>query len=226
MRFPSSIKNLFFSTRQQDKASLDRLPNEVLVCILCDYLEYPDILALREVRRLMHGRCVLAHLVLSSQTSQFYADLTNQPVVWTRLLKRTSGPLPHLPPEAHHNLHNLRSDQLEQLFKHAYDVDQAWMQPGEQTVSRFLDIGEYVSEMVVLPGGRYIVASVSDETRVWWQLVVYDTASADADVPVARYSTPTRPYGLQAKFMEYQGHRCIVLGFLARKWKNMEDENK
>jgi hypothetical protein len=49
-QLPSSISLLFNSVRQKNKASLDRIPNDVLVDVVFDYLDVPDIISLRQVR--------------------------------------------------------------------------------------------------------------------------------------------------------------------------------
>lgn len=207
MRFGFLLAMMFNTARMDNqterKPTLDLIPNDVLVDLVFDYLELQDILAIRRV-------------------SKLYCHLTRQPIIWKRLLKRTKLLLPPLPPEANHELGNLKGSAAERFFMRAYEVDKAWREAHKQprsTVWEF-DAKGYVAEMALLPGGRYLVASVSDRDKWNWMLVLYAIRDRGPAEPLVAYKTESRALMLQAKFSDYKGKRGIAVSYLLRRWKH------
>lgn len=68
--------------------------------------------------------------------------------------------------------------------------------------------------MVILPGGAHLVASVREETRNSFALVVFvlDYRNGGA-LPLAKADTPTQAYNLQAKYMKLHGQSGIMIAY-------------
>ncbi|GBE77179.1 hypothetical protein SCP_0100510 [Sparassis crispa] len=68
--------------------------------------------------------------------------------------------------------------------------------------------------MVLLPGARYLVASVTDDAGLNYAVVVFsvDRTSLGA-VPLAKTLTLTKAYNLRAKYMTVHGESGIVVAF-------------
>lgn len=132
-------------------------------------------------------------------------------------MRRTKLPLPALPAHVCHSIDNFKDDEAERFLTHACRLDRAWQSPAEQTERWTFNAQDYVSEMVVLPGGRFMVASISDESRRDWRVVVYFMGERRAVAMIQR-GTKERAYGLQAKFMEVGGDKCIVVAYTTRVW--------
>lgn len=80
--------------------------------------------------------------------------------------------------------------------------------------------------MVILPGGVYLVASVREETRNSFALMIFvlDHRNGGA-LPLARTDTPTQAYNLQAKYMNLHGQNGITIAYTikvirSKKYKN------
>jgi len=68
--------------------------------------------------------------------------------------------------------------------------------------------------MVILPGGDYLIASVREETRNSFALMVFvlDYRNGGA-LPLARTGTPAQAYNLQAKYMNLHGQNGITIAY-------------
>lgn len=84
-----------------------------------------------------------------------------------------------------------------------------------------------VQSMVILPGGKYLVCSVKDEQRNCYALMIYvlDYRRAGA-LALAKTSTPTKAYNLQAKYMTYQGYKGIMVSYSLRDVKSRKHRKK
>jgi hypothetical protein len=78
----------------------------------------------------------------------------------------------------------------------------------------------HVQSMEILPGGKYLVASVRDETRNCYGVMIFalDYRIGGA-LALAKTSTPTKPYNLQAKYMIYEHLKGIVIAYTLRDTK-------
>ncbi|EKM55094.1 uncharacterized protein PHACADRAFT_255465 [Phanerochaete carnosa HHB-10118-sp] len=160
------------------------------------------------------------------QVSRLYCHLTKQAVIWKRLLRRTTLLLPPLPPEADHDLGNMKGSSAEHFFMRAYELDKAWREAHQQPPSAVweFDAKGYVAEMVLLPGGRYLLASVSDRDKWQWMLVLYAVHDRGPAEPLVAYRTESRAQMLQAKFSAYRGARGIVVSYLVRRWRHADQD--
>ena len=80
-----------------------------------------------------------------------------------------------------------------------------------------------IAEMVVLPGGRYLVASVSDAAMLKWQVKVFVMDDRNRALAVMSLDTKTKAYNLQAKYLTVKGVRSLVIAYVRRDWRRRDD---
>ncbi|KIP08863.1 hypothetical protein PHLGIDRAFT_34752 [Phlebiopsis gigantea 11061_1 CR5-6] len=195
---PPSVSLLFNTTRQRDKASLDVISNDILVDIMSNYLDVEDVLALRQVSRL-------------------YNSLSRQPVIWRRLLRRTTLPIPPLCPR--YKLESITGKDAEELLCRAYELDRIWKAPPQQTDRWKFDSTEgYVAEMTMVAGGQFLLASVSNEHKEDWRIVIYAMHGREQVYPVAHLQTATKAYDIKAKWLRIEGKRSLSITYTIRKF--------
>ncbi|KIP03150.1 hypothetical protein PHLGIDRAFT_498120 [Phlebiopsis gigantea 11061_1 CR5-6] len=189
--------------------SLDALPNDVLVDHVFKYLDVQDILRLR-------------------QASRFFDALTRHVVVWKRLLQSTSSLVPPLlrpknPPAAESSAHD-----LERIVVSAHALDKAWQNPAAAPRQWHFNAHWSVREMAVVPGGEFLVASVSDGADSGTKenecaVVVYamDTRSTTVVVPVIWLSTPGVAHDLSARSLCMDKVDGIAVTYVNREWEDV-----
>ncbi|KAI0340012.1 hypothetical protein BDW22DRAFT_1335076 [Trametopsis cervina] len=202
----SPIARFFSHLHPPSKASLNILPNDILVDVVFTYLSVRDILRMRRV-------------------SKLYYQLTHHPVIWKRLLRTSHLPIPPLPPTSRHSLENLTGLEAERLLTRAHSLDKIWRwsppESGEGDLyERWeFDAQRHVAHMVLLPGSQYLVASVSDATRQDWALIIYVLDSRYNVIPIAKTDTRTKAYNLQAKYLTVNGVHGITISYVRRDWR-------
>lgn len=74
--------------------------------------------------------------------------------------------------------------------------------------------------MTILPGGKYLVASVTDAGHKRYALMIFvlDHHGRPA-VALAQVETKTRAYDLQAKYMSLRGDQGIMIAFVRREFE-------
>jgi hypothetical protein len=76
-----------------------------------------------------------------------------------------------------------------------------------------------VLSMVVLPGGKHLVASVADHTYAIYSLMVFVVDYRHGGlVPLAKTPTETKAFNLRAKYMTVRGIRGIVVAYVRREF--------
>lgn len=115
--------------------------------------------------------------------------------------------------------------EVEALVTRAVSCDDNWRRPLAKLytwnmVSAYYDI----RDMKLLPGGRFLVASVQHGSRYF--IVIYNMDSPRGSLPVARYDIPVKGYNLDAKYLRYRGHDGIMISFFGRCWETITEENK
>jgi hypothetical protein len=160
----------------------------------------------------------------SSQVCKLYYYLTQQPIIWKRFLHRLKIPIPPLPPTARYTLGKL-ARQVEELVIRAISLDDNWRSLTPKTY-RIHELKAYheVLEMTVLPGGKYLVASVDQGFRRYAIIIFALDHTGGESVALARTTTDTKAYSLQAKFMTHHDIQGIVISYLTRKFKGRELE--
>ncbi|EGO19043.1 hypothetical protein SERLADRAFT_411939 [Serpula lacrymans var. lacrymans S7.9] len=181
--------------------SLSTLSDDILVDHVFVYLTVEDILSLRTVSRL-------------------YYNLSHQGIIWKRFLQSLGYEAPPLPPSTRYALHSITSFEAERLVTRALTLRQNWMSP--EPVAKDLHCFRayrQILSMVALPGGKHLVASVSNPDRNHFSLVVYVLDHrVGGVVPLAETPVKRKAYDLRVKYMTIEGVRSIVIAFNRRKF--------
>ncbi|KAI8974769.1 hypothetical protein BD414DRAFT_424052 [Trametes punicea] len=194
-----------FSGTSIRKDCLDRLPNDVLIDGVMSYLDILDILRLRRV-------------------SWLYYQLTHHAAVWKRLLRSANIPLPPLPPTARHTPAQMTGLEVERLLCRAYSLDLNWRRRSPRCILEWqLNAYHRVLEMVLLPGGRYLVASVTDPSEEQYSLVVYTVDPPALSKPIAKTGTEMKAYALRAKFVTIKGQKSLAIAYIRRTYHHKTD---
>ncbi|KAI0628081.1 hypothetical protein C8Q77DRAFT_1068627 [Trametes polyzona] len=205
--FPGKLYDRFTGVRPRDD-SLDRLSKDVLVEILSYYLDLFDILRMRQVSRLYH-------------------NLTHHAIVWKRLLRRIDMPLPPVPPTSRHTPDCMTGLEIERLICRAYSLHINWERHYPRCLHAWsLEAFHKVHEMVLLPGGRYIVASVSDPKGLRHALMVYALDAMGCSRPIAKTDMPTKVFAIRAKYVTIKGDKSIAIAYLRRDYHHKTDKRK
>ncbi|OAX39527.1 hypothetical protein K503DRAFT_739250 [Rhizopogon vinicolor AM-OR11-026] len=180
--------------------SLSMLSDDILVDHIFEYLMVEDILCLRMVNKL------------------FY-NLTHHGIIWKRFLRRIGPNGPALPPSRRYSPHSLTSFEAERLVIRAITVHKNWIRPNPLAVSLLsAQAHRHILSMVVLPGGKYLVASACNPARTHYSLVVYVLDHRISGiVPLAETPVRGKAYHLCAKFMNVEGTPSICIGYIRRK---------
>ncbi|OSD04965.1 hypothetical protein PYCCODRAFT_1362559 [Trametes coccinea BRFM310] len=193
------------SERLPRKDCLDRLPNDVLLDGIMSYLDIFDILRLRRV-------------------STLYYELTHHAAIWKRLLRQADVPLPPLPPTARHTPSRMNSFEVERLLCRAYSHHFNWSGYKPRCFSEWTFNSHHrVLEMVWVPGGRYLVASVTDPTETKYSLVIFTVDINKRCRPIAKTDTQTKAYGLRVKYVTVRGEKSLAVAYLRREYHHKTD---
>ncbi|KAI0340010.1 hypothetical protein BDW22DRAFT_1360487 [Trametopsis cervina] len=200
---PSSIQSVLRFFLPAREPCIQRLPDEVLVDLIFSYLDVEDILHLRQVCKWLY-------------------DLTHQAVVWKRVLKRISTRIP-TPPTPRYAFEHLTAANAESLVVQALSLESNWHRDVPDLQTRSFRFQHNVAEMVVLPGGHYLVASVSDPKRTQWDVMVCALDPRYGVVPIAKSPTKTKAYNLQARYSTVNGVSGITIAYVRRDWVHRQD---
>ncbi|KAI6048065.1 hypothetical protein EDC04DRAFT_51039 [Pisolithus marmoratus] len=179
--------------------SLNALSDDVLIEVF-SYLDVEDIMSLRSVNKL-------------------YYNLTHQGIIWKRFLKRIGPNAPQLPPSSRYSSRFLTSFEAERLVVRAITLDMNWVSSRPSTLFRKSFLAHrLVQSMVVLPGGKYMVASVSNWAKNLYSLCVFALDHrVGGIVPLAETPVKQKAYNIRAKYMTVDGNPSIVIAYVRRK---------
>lgn len=117
--------------------------------------------------------------------------------------------------------------EAERLLKRALSLDANWKSNNPSTFREWsFDAHYHILEMQQLPGGQYVVASVTDPGEQKYSLVVYSMDTLGSARAVAAIDTVTKAYSLQAKYMTVRGIPSIVIAFLRRDYHHKSDRRR
>ncbi|KIJ66452.1 hypothetical protein HYDPIDRAFT_180871 [Hydnomerulius pinastri MD-312] len=186
--------------RLKELPSLSTLSDDILVDQVFSYLDVEDIISLRQV-------------------SKLYYNLTHQGIIWKKFLKKIGPNAPQLPPSTRHSPRFLTSFEAERLVTRAITLQKNWTSASPHPL--FLNsfqVHRLVQSMVVLPGGKYMVASVSNLAKTHYSLVVFALDHRIGGiVPLAETPAKQKAYNLTAKYMDINGTPSIVIAYIRRK---------
>ncbi|KAH9949414.1 hypothetical protein B0H21DRAFT_133036 [Amylocystis lapponica] len=208
---PLHFKSLDFLIRCRksgaDPCYISKLPNDILVDQVFYHLEVVDVIHMRQV-------------------SKLYYYLTHHSSIWKRLLRWAEVPLPPLPPTSRYSLGQLNGMEAERILLRAVSIEQNWAMRSPRCIHHWkFNAYHNVHSMVILPGGQYAVASVSDgKARTNYSIVIFVMDySCYGAVPLAKTPTTTKAFHLQAKYMTIKGSRGIVISYVRRDYKHASD---
>lgn len=137
-------------------------------------------------------------------------------------------PLPPLPPTARHSLKDVSSLEVERLLIRPLSLEKEWQKEKADCYDEWkFNAHHCVQSMIILPGGQYLVASVSDTEEKYFSLLVFvlDHPYGRA-VPLAKTPTGTKAYSLQAKYMTVKGRRGITISYICRDFRYKADARR
>ncbi|KAJ8523092.1 hypothetical protein ONZ45_g433 [Pleurotus djamor] len=180
------------------------LPYDIFLDNIFPHLSVEDIICLRRVNKLLYL-------------------LTCEPIIWKRFLLRMSFPLPPLRPTYRFSLQKFDFE-AEQLVTRAISLDDNWRNHNTAVRNREdYATDRVILEMKLLPGGKYLVTSDTDERRFRYGMTIYSLEDPGGLRPVARIDTGTRVFHIQAKYMKYEGQQALVVACLQRHLTNEAD---
>ncbi|KAG5731284.1 hypothetical protein E4T56_gene6520 [Termitomyces sp. T112] len=188
-------KVLRFFAQPNPTSAAANFPLDIFVDNISPHLQLEDILALRRVNK-------------------YYFHLTHEPLIWKRFLQELRIPLPPIRPTLSYSVQS--SDyEFEQLVSRAVSIEDNWRKRQPTVVStKFLDANLEVLDMKLLPGGKYLVASIRDNYRFF--IALYHLDHPSGPHILARCQIPTKAYQLQAKYMTYKDKPVIMIVHLCR----------
>ncbi len=114
--------------------------------------------------------------------------------------------------------------EAERLLLRAYSLDHNWKLTNPEVIRIWtFDANYRVLEVKPLPGGNYVVASVTNATDSKYFLVIYAMDTLGCARAVAAMDTPSRAYSVEAKYMNVKDTPSIVIAFLHRDYHHKSD---
>ncbi|KAI0816802.1 hypothetical protein BC628DRAFT_1405603 [Trametes gibbosa] len=197
-----------FIGRQPRKDCLDRLKDDILLDCVMSRLDVVDIIRLRQV-------------------SKLYYELTQHAALWKRLLQSSTMHLPPVPPTSRHTPHRMTGLEAERMVCRAYSLHMNWERSSPCCYRQWeFESHHRVLEMTLLPGGRYLIASVSDLKGLKYAIVVYALDAVGSARAIAKTDTATKAYGLRAKYVTIRNQKSIAIAYLRRDYHHKSDKRK
>ena len=114
---------------------------------------------------------------------------------------------------------------MEEVVTRAISYDMTWKRKQIECRDTFSIFAHYhVEEMVLLPGGHFLVMSVKSFEEeygiVVWSL---EHRATRRPAPLAFRHTDVKAYGLTAKYMIIDGYKSLVVAFLRKRHKDTDD---
>ncbi|KAJ7204396.1 hypothetical protein GGX14DRAFT_646929 [Mycena pura] len=182
------------------KCYMQRLSFDIFIDHIFIHLHIEDIMCLRRVDR------------------TFFL-LTHEAVIWKRFLERMRTPIPPLRPTFRYSF-QVTDFEAEQLVTRAISLEDNWRLDCPQVkVRRVMDAHHRVLDMCLLPGGKFLVASVRDLASHRYYLTLFSLDHPKGNRAVARLPTKTRAYDLQAKYLKYKEKHGIMIAYTRRSYK-------
>jgi hypothetical protein len=215
-RSPSSVPVTFYPGNM-----LDALSYDILVDKLFFHLDVEDVMAMRRVR-VSRFSVAQSHADIYLQVNRFYHTLSYHPAVWKRFLHIMPMPLPPLPPTAKHDITNLTGLEAETVISRAISLEDNWHceQPKSFSARSFTPLG-HVENMVLAPGGHYLVTSECLDLHRFIVLYTTDHPKAPA-MPLARIATAHQAEKVYVKYMPFRGVQGIMVSFLQRLSRSVD----
>jgi hypothetical protein len=144
--------------------------------------------------------------------------LTHEPIIWKRFLQRMDIPLPPFRPTYRWALS--RTDyEVEQLVIQAITADDNWRRSDPRMLDvRHVSTGPYkVTDMYLLPGGRYLITSCQTLDKEHFHLAVWALDHPSGPRELARIPTLAEAFRLEAKVMDLlPGEQGLIISYVRR----------
>ena len=214
--FPWSPVGPWFVNRR--RRNLVNLPNDVFLEEIFTRL---DVWSVISVRRVRGSLSIHLRLLIMVQVNKRLYALTHEPVIWKRFLRCMNVPLHPLPPTPRYSIAALNNLEVERLLVRAFSLGKNFAsRKPEPFFGMAVETFHHVQSMAILPGGKYLVASVREETRCQYAIIVFGLDyRIGGTLGLAKTSTPTKAYNLQAKYMTYKGEKGIMVSYSFRDIK-------
>ncbi|THH32236.1 hypothetical protein EUX98_g1947 [Antrodiella citrinella] len=161
---------------------LAKLPIDVFLDNILVYLDTEELIRIRRVNK-------------------FFLQVTEHPSLWKGLLRRTRFKLPPVPPTSRYSIEEMSGLEAERLLTRAISLDKTWGQPLPEPLETWKAHTYYhINSMFLVPGGRYLVASVRDASEAH-MIAVYVLDHPYRALPIATMPTKAKAYHLQAKYL-------------------------
>lgn len=76
-----------------------------------------------------------------------------------------------------------------------------------------------MAEMTLTAGGQYLLASISDEEKHNWRMMVYVIRDKGKVVPIGEIPTKTKAYSIKTKWVTTHGERCLMISYIRRDFR-------
>ena len=177
------------------------------------YLHVEDIICLRRVR-LYQLSCIV--LLIFFQVNKAFYFLTHEPVIWKRFLERMNLPVPPMRPTFLYSHHGTDYE-IEQMVTRAISLDDNWKAIKPSIYTRnILPVHHKVQDMFILPGGKYLVASVRDDDGYRYHIMLYALDHPQGHRAIARFPIEVKAYHLYARYMKFKGKSGIIITYATR----------
>jgi hypothetical protein len=111
--------------------------------------------------------------------------------------------------------------EAEQIVMRTISLDDNWRNSNPKVINRMLFETYFeILDMSLLPGGKYLVASMKDKCGFHHYVTLYIMDHPSGPKAIARYKTEARAFHLQTKYMKINGEFVIVTTCVQRRWKN------
>ncbi|KAJ6609327.1 hypothetical protein B0H10DRAFT_1954660 [Mycena sp. CBHHK59/15] len=148
--------------------------------------------------------------------------LTHEPIIWKRFLERMRTPIPPLRPTFRYSL-QATDFEPEQLVSRAISLDDNWRRNEPEVKKRKVITAHHrVLDMQLLPGGKFLVASVRDLSSHRYYITLFSLDHPKGNRAVARVPTVSKAYDLQAKYIKFGETQGIMVAYTRRTFKNGE----
>jgi hypothetical protein len=111
--------------------------------------------------------------------------------------------------------------EAEQIVTRTISLDDNWRDSKPKVISRMLFETHYeVLDMSLLPGGKYMVASVKGKGSYRYYLVLYILDHPSGPRAIARVETFAKAFHVQTRYMKMDGELGIAMTCVRRRFKN------
>lgn len=111
--------------------------------------------------------------------------------------------------------------EIEQIVTRTISLDDNWRNPKSKVIARHLFETHYeVLDMAMVPGGKYLLASVKDRGNYRYYINLYILDHPNGPRAIARLPTLAKAHNLQAKYVNLQGELGIAISFVRRRFAN------